>query len=80
MLVLAVPVTALHSSFTLSVRSGAPLYERYADLLRSVRSRMTPQDRVFLDAKALDFPFFPKLASIFQMPAVIDYEPQTSRR
>jgi hypothetical protein len=51
-----------------------------ADVFDDVRKRATPQERTFLVHHHPGFMLMPKSASIFQVPAVQDYEPQPSRR
>ncbi len=56
------------------------LYGRYQQVFAVLRDRMTPQDRVLLNVTSRDIPLVRKTASIFRVPAVGDYEPQTTRR
>lgn len=61
------------SSGTEVLYARAPLF---ADLLR----RMTPQDRIYPIGRHLDYALAAKSASVFALPGITDYEPQTSRR
>jgi hypothetical protein len=45
-----------------------------------LRERMTPQDRIYPLAREADFSLIEKSPSIFRVPSVYDYEPQTSLR
>lgn len=45
-----------------------------------VKQRMTPQDRIYQFGRHLDFAIMSKSPSVFGVPGIGDYEPQTSRR
>lgn len=77
----ALAMSGLHAQRApvINARAG-PIYSQYEATFTALRERMTPQDRVFIDVDPSDFPMAHKLASIFRVPAVRDYEPQTSRR
>jgi hypothetical protein len=61
------------------LKDGSPLY-RHAAQLDAVRARLTLQDRVYHFGQVHDVSLMAKSASVFDFPAVTDYEPQTSRR
>ncbi|HVM97232.1 MAG TPA: YfhO family protein [Candidatus Acidoferrales bacterium] len=44
------------------------------------RQRVTRQDRIYIIGQNLDFSLIVKAASIFSVPSMDDYEPQTSQR
>ena len=59
--------------------TGAVLW-REAAAFKFVKSRMTPLDRMLPYADALDYAVTAKSPSVFGIPSVADYEPQTPRR
>jgi hypothetical protein len=56
------------------------VYSTYADVFTALRERMTPQDRVHIVHAATNVALAPKIASLYQIPSIDDYEPQPSRR
>lgn len=61
-------------------RDGATMLYRKQGAFAFVKQRMTAQDRIYQFGRHLDFAITPKSASIFGVPSIADYEPQTSRR
>jgi hypothetical protein len=60
-------------------RDGQMLY-RDAAAFAAVRARMTLQDRMYQYGKHPDYALMPKSGSVFGLPSIADYEPQTSER
>lgn len=60
-------------------KAGSVLY-KYADAFAFLKKRMTLQDRLHQYAKGSGYAMMPKSASVFGVPSISDYEPQTSRR
>lgn len=58
----------------------ASLLYKHQDAFAFLKAHMTPQDRVHQYGKIPGFSMMPKSASIFGVPSISDYEPQTSRR
>jgi hypothetical protein len=58
------------------------LYGGKAQVLTDVRDRLTPQDRVLLlgaqNGLVADFAMTHKVASLYRLPSIYDYEPQAS--
>jgi hypothetical protein len=50
------------------------------DLLDGLRRRMSPQDRLYILHQHPSYSLMAKTASLFQLPAIQDYEPQPTRR
>ena len=64
------------------LRAG-DIYGGNAAALERVRSLLVPQARVFLVGLAgfkSDYALIPKTATLFRLPSIFDYEPQTSLR
>jgi len=60
----------------------SPLFA-YRDAFRTLRARMTPQDRVYFNFStpfATQFGLMQKTASVFRVPSIQDYEPQIARQ
>lgn len=80
LVVLAIAIyLASHGSQPLQNLRGGDLYDGNADAFRFIQSRMTAQDRIFIAGKHRDLSLMAKSASIFRVPTVFDYQPQTSR-
>src|SRR5262249_56471557 len=56
------------------------VYRAHAEAFAFVRERMTPQDRVAVVGRFTDFALAPKTPTLFRVPAIFDYEAQTSLR
>ena len=70
------------SSPFLNQRAG-DIYGGNAVVLERVRSLLVPQERVLLDGPGgfeSDYGLIPKTATLFRLPSIFDYEPQTSLR
>jgi hypothetical protein len=55
------------------------VYSTHAPLFASVRERLTPQDRVLIAGRNPDFALMPKVASLYRLPNIFDYETQAPR-
>ena len=84
-LALALPALLLANLFTFETRpfmrrlSDPGVVFRHQEAFAFVRSRITPFDRIHV-LGVHDLAFMDKSASVSGLPAVTDYEPQTSRR
>ncbi|MFP6655980.1 MAG: hypothetical protein VCB25_10150, partial [Myxococcota bacterium] len=67
LIIVGLGVTSLWATSILVPREP-DLYDRHAGLLEPLSHRLTAQDRVFLSARSLDFPFIEKLSSIYAIP------------
>lgn len=56
------------------------LIYRNAEALSLVKSRLTPQERIYQFGKHPDYALMMKSPSVFGVPSIADYEPQTSER
>lgn len=56
------------------------VYSTHADVFTGLREKMTAQDRVHIVHGLTNFALVPKIASLYQLPSIDDYEPQPSRR
>lgn len=77
-LLLNASIAASGTVFTL-LPSGAALTKK-SEGVDALRARLTPQDRVALFPRTVDFSFMEKTATVFRFPAISDYEPQVTRR
>jgi hypothetical protein len=73
-------LAAMGMHHVLYFRDGTTLLYRAQTSFEMVKERMRPQDRVYTFSKNLDYVLIPKSASIFDVAAIGDYEPQTSKR
>ncbi len=82
----ALPVLVALNLFALTTRpflrrlSDPHVVYRHADAFAFVRERITPLDRIYVLGVHPDFSLMDKSGSVFGLPAITDYEPQTSRR
>jgi hypothetical protein len=58
---------------------GGELYTTHEATFRKVKGMATSQDRVFVTGRYSDLSLAPKVASLFRMPGIHDYEPQVPR-
>jgi hypothetical protein len=58
---------------------GSVLWQEAA-AFEFVKEKMTPFDRIFSNAAGVNYSVMGKSASVFGVPSIIDYEPQTSLR
>lgn len=61
------------------IKDSSTYYEN-SDAFEFVKSRRTLQDRIHIVGRHADFSLMSKSASIFDVPTIGDYEPQTSLR
>ena len=78
MVLVAIAAAAGRPIFNLGSGPGL-LYARGA-LFADVQKRMTLQDRIYAVGQHVDYTLARKSASVFALPSIGDYEPQTSRR
>jgi hypothetical protein len=62
-----------------NLKDASVLYKNAA-AFAFVKARATPQDRMYQFGKHPAYAVMPKSASIFDVPSITDYEPQTSSR
>ena len=55
-------------------------YAAYSGFVASVAAQMTANDRIYFVSEHPSFTLMPKLASLLQIPAIQDYEPQPTAR
>jgi hypothetical protein len=83
---LALPVLLMLNLFGVGTVSYIGLikdsstYYQNSDAFEFVKSRRTLQDRIHIVGRHADFSLMSKSASIFDIPTIGDYEPQTSLR
>jgi membrane protein YfhO len=78
MVLVAIAAAAGRPVFNLGSGPGL-LYARSA-LFSDLQKRMTLQDRIYSVGQHVDYTLARKSASVFALPSIGDYEPQTSRR
>ena len=59
---------------------GQEVFYRHADAFEFLRGRMSVQDRMYVLGAHQDYSLTSKVASLFRLPTIDDYEPQTSQR
>lgn len=77
---LAANLYMLGSTPWLGLVKDNSIYYQHSDAFEFVRSRQTPQDRMKTFGALLDYSLIDKSASVYGLPSIADYEPQTSRR
>jgi hypothetical protein len=60
--------------------NGRQFFYRHADAFEFLRERMSVQDRMYVFGAHQDYSLTSKVASVFRLPTIDDYEPQTSQR
>jgi hypothetical protein len=60
-------------------KDETPLYDK-REVFDFVRARLRPQDRIYLAGKPFDIGLQKKSATVYDIPAMIDHEPQAGRR
>ena len=81
---LALAANALWSGFPMLNHRPGDLYGDKAAVLEQLRARLTPQDRVVLlgaqERLVYDLALTHKVAALYRLPSIYDYEPQASLR